>query len=100
MVDCRRDLLGHHFARVAAPSTGVWMMTSPGPIKMLNVTGLPAGPMEDVLAIIQEYTGRVDLPVDLYQQRQTVAGQDDDGTLNREDYEEWRLVSEWIDDRP
>lgn len=70
------------------------------PVKMLNVTGLPAGPMDELLNLILEYTGRVDKPIDLYQQRQTVAGQDDDGSLNGEDYDEWRLVSEWTDDRP
>ena len=34
------------------------------PIKMVNVTGLPAGPMEDILNIVQEYTGRIDAPMD------------------------------------
>lgn len=34
------------------------------PIKMVNVTGLPAGPIDEILRMIQNYTGRVDEPLD------------------------------------
>ncbi len=33
--------------------------------------------------------------IELTQARRSVSGQDDDGTLNGEDYTETRLVSEW-----
>ncbi len=68
------------------------------PIKMLNVTGIPAGPMDEILNIVQEYTGRVDEPIDAHPQHQMVAGQDEDGSLTGEDYKEWRLVTRWIND--
>jgi len=37
----------------------------------------------------------VDDVIELTEQRRDVAGQDDDGSLNGEDYTETRLVSEW-----
>ncbi len=37
----------------------------------------------------------VGVAIELTQERRDVAGQDDDGNLNGEDYVETRLVSEW-----
>ncbi len=42
----------------------------------------------------QEWIG-IGVVIELTQERRDVAGQDDDGSLNGEDYVETRLVSEW-----
>ncbi len=42
----------------------------------------------------QEWIG-IGVVIELTQERRDVAGQDDDGTLNGNDYPETRLVSEW-----
>ncbi len=43
----------------------------------------------------QDWIGLGDV-IELTEVRRDVAGQDDDGTLNGEDYIETRLVSDWV----
>ncbi len=68
--------------QVALLMSGLELDVSPaGLVYLFNVTAQEWTPIGDVI----ELTG----------QRRDVAGQDDDGTLNGNDYVETRLVSEW-----
>lgn len=74
-------------------------MTPADPIKMLNVTGLPTGPMEEILNIIQSYTGRVDAPVD-FEKWFLCHGCDEIHQTDVGGWEQTVLVGGLPDDRP
>ena len=65
-----------------------------GPYEITVISDVPADSVtmhnKLVLAPVN-----VDDVIELTEQRRDVAGQDDDGSLNGEDYTETRLVSEW-----
>ncbi len=68
------------------------------PFSGLELRLSPVGVMSVFNVSAQEWMP-IGVVIELTQARRDVAGQDDDGTLNGEDYIETRLVSEWKQNR-